>query len=771
MRIIDRYVCREILSNTLLGLAVFTFVIFVPQLVQLMNLVARHSGRSWQIAELFLSTFPRVLAFSVPIAVLVGVLLGLGRMSADSELIAMNAAGIGLRRLLLPVGVVALLASGVTLCMTVWLGPLSVRTLRMIENRLRTSQASFEVQPRVFNEQFPHLVLYVQDISAAATNWHGVFLAESDAGDVSRLTLAEDAIVVAERNQGKLDLYLHNGSMHEVSPQDAGRYGLSGFGERDTSVAAESAGPGTLEPINAEKSLGALLAANRGDWRESRVEFHRRLAFPAACLVFALVALPVGCRRRAGRSSGFVLAILLVSAYYLVFIFGAALARSGAVPVWAGIWAANFIVAAAGITLLGNIDRISAGGRFHSLLHALSRVFRRPGKPSSPQAPFAGAAKTVRTKASRAHRAVGFPLILDFYVLRNFLYYFVLLLVGFIVLFEIFTLFDLLEDIGRHRTDLLSVANYFRYLIFYLLYQLAPVACLVSILVTLGIMTKNNELVAIKAAGISLYRLSLPLLLAGLLVSGGLIWLDQSYLPYANQRSEALRDVIKGRPAQTYSQPQQQQWILGNNSKIYNYQLFDPDHLLFGGLNIFELDPRTFSLRRRIFAERAQWEAQQNAWILESGWLRDFQDGSVTRYTSFLVLELPELDEPPSYFSQDIRQGSQMEWWELRNYISRLRRSGFDVAGLSVQLQRKMAFPLVAPIAILLAIPFSILVGTRGAVGGLLVGMALAIVYWAASALFEALGAVGQLPPMLSAWSPDLIFLFTGAYFFLKIPT
>jgi len=135
------------------------------------------------------------------------------------------------------------------------------------------------------------------------------------------------------------------------------------------------------------------------------------------------------------------------------------------------------------------------------------------------------------------------------------------------------------------------------------------------------------------------------------------------------------------------------------------------------------------------------------------------------------VIELPELDEPPSYFTRELRQSSEMDWFELRSYIDRLRRSGFDVARFSVQLHKKLAFPLIAPVIILLAIPFSILVGSRGAVGGLALGVGLAVVYWATAALFEALGGVGQLPPVLSAWSPDFIFLFCGLYFFLRMPT
>jgi LPS export ABC transporter permease LptG len=368
------------------------------------------------------------------------------------------------------------------------------------------------------------------------------------------------------------------------------------------------------------------------------------------------------------------------------------------------------------------------------------------------------------------------------------------LLAGFILLFEVFTFFDLLNDIARHRTGLLEVLNYFRLLSCYLFYQLAPLACLVAILVTLGVMTKNNELVAFKAAGVSLYRIALPLVGIGIIFAAGLVILDDTYLPYANQRQNELRNMIKGNPAQTYFRPGQQ-WIFGDsgrnsgsdgasvlaasdsgakanrNAKIYNYQLFDPDRKLFGDLSVFELDPRTFSLRRRVYAARAHWEPQQKAWILESGWVRDFENGHMTNYLPFLVYELPELDEPPTYFSREVRQAFQMNWWALRQYIATLRQAGFDVAGLSVQLQKKISFPLIAPIIIVLAIPFSILVGTRGALGGVVVGVGLGVLYWAISALFEAMGAVGQLPALVAAWSPDAIFLFLGLYFFLKMPT
>ena len=210
---------------------------------------------------------------------------------------------------------------------------------------------------------------------------------------------------------------------------------------------------------------------------------------------------------------------------------------------------------------------------------------------------------------------MGFPMLVDIYLLRQFLYYFIVLLAGFVVIFDAFTLFDLLADIARNHIGILTVVNYFRYLAPSMVYQLAPLATLVATLVTLAILAKNNEVIALKASGISMYRLVLPLILAGCLVSGGMFVLDETYLPYANQRQDALRNRIKGRPAQTYFEPAQQ-WIFGENSKIYNYEFFDPDQQLFGGLNVFELNPANFQVRRRVFATRASWEPTEKIWVL-----------------------------------------------------------------------------------------------------------------------------------------------------------
>ena len=772
MRILDRYVVREVSRHAFLGLVVFTFVFFVPQLVRLMALLVRHAGAGYEVLKLVLCAFPGVFAFTIPMAVLIGVLLGLGRMSADSELIALTSLGIGRRRILLPVAVLATAGMLATIAMTLWLGPAALRAFRATEAALAASQASFQVQPRVFDERFPKLVLYVNDVAASGTQWRGVFLAEAGAENGSRLTLAEEAIVIADPRHGKVELHLKGGTTHEFSRQEPDRYSVTAFGDSDWPVEVSGFAPAAPRVVtNQERPLRELLAERGPTWREARVEFHRRIAFPVACVTFALIAVPLGARpRRGGRAAGFLLAVFLIAAYYLLFIMGAGLSRQGTVSPALGIWAANILLALLGLYLLPRMEQFRGETRFlqhFNRLAAWVRWLRRKARARS----AARAANSGRTQRETPVKSgSSFPQLMDLYLLRRFLYYFAFLMGLFIFLFEAFTFFELLDDIARHRVPFLVVVNYFRFLTPYLLYQLAPLGALVAVLVTLGVMSKNNEVVACKASGISLYRLAVPLLIGGVVLAATMLILDDTYLPYANHRQDAFRNQIKGRPPQTYFQPRRQ-WIFGENAKIYNYGLFDPVRNLFGELSVLDLDPATFQVRRRIYAARAHWDDAQKKWVLESGWIRDFAGGAVTNYARFPEMSLPELTEPPSYFNREVLQAFQMSWRELQGYIDDLHQAGFDVSALTVQWHEKIAYPLIAPVSMLLAIPFALLVGTRGAVGGVALGVAIGIVYWVTARLLEAMGGVGQLPPLLAGWSPDLIFFFLGLYSFLKMPT
>src|SRR5271167_884033 len=359
MRLLDKYIGREVGSHAILGLAVFTFVFFVPQLVRLMDLVVRHSGGIFTVALIFLCSLTPVLAFTIPMAVLVGVLIGLGRLSADSEIVALHASGISLRRLLVPIGCVALGCSLGTLVLTFWLSPAAIRTLQRLEERLLLTQAPYAIQPRVFNEQVPHFILYVQDVEAAATRWRGVFLASSGPATTTNVTIAQDAQVVADPGNNKFELHLGSGSTHEYDPREPQHYNVTTFGQSEipVEISSPAAGPKNATVLDSERSISELLAERGPHWRDARVEFHRRIAFPAACLVFALLGVPIGVRpRRGGRAAGLILTLVLIGGYYFLFVTGDNMAAQGRVAPWLGVWAANMVAALVGLFLLRRVE-------------------------------------------------------------------------------------------------------------------------------------------------------------------------------------------------------------------------------------------------------------------------------------------------------------------------------------------------------------------------------------------------------------------------------
>ena len=219
MRILTRYILREVISHAAIGVAVFTFVLFTRDLGHILDLVVRNSAPLPSVLEIFLFTLPVAFTYTIPMGVLVGILIGLSRLAADSEITAMRASGIGVWTFLRVVSIFAVTAWALAMFNAVYLAPASQAALGRLEDRLKTSQASFEVQPRVFYEGFPKLVLYVQDVKTAqgAAIWKGVFIADISNPASPRITLARQGILVSEGPQ-MLHLHLTNGSTHETDP-------------------------------------------------------------------------------------------------------------------------------------------------------------------------------------------------------------------------------------------------------------------------------------------------------------------------------------------------------------------------------------------------------------------------------------------------------------------------------------------------------------------------------------------------------------------------
>ncbi len=770
MRILTRYILREVTAHALIGAAIFTFVLFTRDLGHILELVVRASAPLPSVAEIFFFTVPLALTYTLPMSVLVGILIGLSRLAADSEITAMRASGMGVWSFLRVLSIFVLAAWLLALGNGLYAAPRAQAALGHLEDRLKGSQVSFEIQPRVFYEGFPKIVLYVQDVKTAqgAAVWKGVFMADLSDASTPKITLAQQGIVVSE-GRDRLHLHLIDGSEHETDPKDPSHYQISTFRQTDIPIELPSTESKADESIPASlMSTDALLQKARvSDPVSARwylIEFHRRFALPSACLVLALVGIPLGLSsKRSGKSGGFVLTILLVFAYYVVSLVGVSLARQGKVTPWFGAWLADILFLAFALFLLLRAEKRpfelasfrASGKRGHSPL---------PGGRNRRENAFE------RVSTRRRVFSFSFPTLLDDYVLRDFFVYLGMILSSFLVLVLVFTLFELLGDILRNKVPATVVAEYLLNVTPYLLYNVAPLVMLLAVLVTFGLMQRSNEVTAIKATGTSIYRIVTPVVVAAAVLAVGLFFADQFYLPRTNRRQEALHNQIKGKPPQTYLRPDRK-WIFGQNNDIYYYQFFDPDRDQFGKVTVFQLDRSTFTITRRIHAERAHWAESLNRWIYEQGWDRSLNVSAIANYRPFEVATFPDLPETPLYFKKEVKQYSEMNYEELRRYIRDLQQSGFDVVRLRVELHKKLSYPLITLIMAILAIPFSLSTGKKGAITGVAVAVGIAVFYVVVTRFFEAMGDQSLLPAALAAWSPDLIFVLVGGYLILKVPT
>ena len=780
--ILYRYVFREVAAASLIGALLFTLALFLQSVGPVMALLVGPGAPAGEVLRLFALTIPQSFPFTIPIGVLVGILLALGRLSADNEITAMRAAGIPGLRIVRPAVVFALLGTAVCAAATLWLTPRALREQVRIAESFRIPLAGAEVRPRVFIEDFPDRVIRVQDVlPGEGIHWKGIFLADmraperrgSFAGanaavDGPRITLASEAFVIPRPEQNRIQVRFPMTTTYEQS-FDPKQY--HGFRSESSDQVLE-ARPSRFDPgakrYDRMTTAELARAARTEDDPRAGIQWQQRLALPPACLLLPLAGIPLAvASRRAGRSGGVVTALALVFVYWMIQLAGTALAEQGTVGPALAAWAANAVFGLAGVFLLTRLDApnrrdwsAAVAARWSALRDRLAKTLARRRERNGAAANGSGAPEMRSGPALR---------IVDRYVLRSFLFHLAVFTAAFIAIWFVFSFFELLTDMLA-RGKLGRFIPYIYYLTPFLIYNTAPLAVMAATLICFGLLAKRHELTAFRASGVSLYRLAWPVLAFALLLSGGLFALDHYYLPQTNRRQDAIRDEIKGRPARTYLRPDRQ-WTFGLRNRIFYHRAFDSTAMTFSGISVYDLREEPFELRRHIAAERAWWSAKRGVWVFERGWMRELEGIHPTRFEQFERREFPDIVEPPDYFLKEDRHDQQMNWRQLQAYIVDLTQSGFDTIRLQVRLHKKLAFPLFAFSMALLAAPFAMLIGRQGAMAPVVFSLGLTIGYYALNALAEQLGRNGQLTPLMAAWAPCLIFALGGAYLFLRVRT
>ena len=664
--------------------------------------------------------------------------------------------------------------------------PWCLRETNRIAAQLTAAQLTADVQPRVFEEQFqqPKIVLHVSDITpitGVVSQWRRIFIADMTppeqrpnaeiSGDGPVVTLAQSAIARPEPAKNRIQLALTNSSKYEAE-KDYTKYNATKFATGTQALEAERP---SEQKSHSERELDTLplyqLAYAKDTdpsvKTESRIELFQRLTLPPACMLLALVGIPLGVSsRRSAKSSAFVLTVLLAFVYYMTGMAMIRLAQQGRVRTELALWVPDLMFLVFGSFLMIRME--SPGDR--DLIGRIRGWFRRTGQR------VAAIPANVNPVARRrfSFRLPLFPQIVDAYMLSGFLFWFVIVLISFVLIQHIYTFFELIGDMIRNRIGMNTMLHYLFFLTPKYLYDSTPISVLVAVLVRFGILTKNNEVTAFKASGISVYRLSVPVVLAAMVLSGGLFAFDHFYVPQANRIQERDRNKIKGKPEQTYLRPEQK-WVGTNSGRIYYYKLFDAKENSMLGVSVFEIDEKPFQLMRQISAEKARWEPSIKQWVFQNGWRRDLKDEKdLIREKEFddfkgQTRTFPELVEPPSYFLSEKLQGKQMNYQELETYIQDLEHRGFDTTQFRVQYHKKFSTPLFALIMALIAVPFAFASSRGGAMPAVGVSIFIAIAYIAVNQLFEQMGNLNQLPADVAAWAPDALFALFALYFLARV--
>jgi lipopolysaccharide export LptBFGC system permease protein LptF len=264
------------------------------------------------------------------------------------------------------------------------------------------------------------------------------------------------------------------------------------------------------------------------------------------------------------------------------------------------------------------------------------------------------------------------------------------------------------------------------------------------------------------------------MLVFGAVLTGIVFLIQEEVMPASNYQAEELRNRMRGGTARTFD-VLNRRWIVGRQGQIYHYVYYDPRRRELNQLSIYEFDVQSWRLSRRTHVARAVWDPasseKQPRWSATDGWVREFRAGGadVGEYSTFQTKTLAL--EAPDYFGTEQPDSERMNYVQLKKYIGYLRAGGFDVTKPEVALQQKLAFPFIPLIMTLIAIPFAVTTGRRGALYGIGIGIVLAMVYWISSQVFAAIGSGGLVVPLLAAWAPNILFAGSAAYLLLTVRT
>ncbi len=775
--LIARYILQTVTPYFIFTWILLSVILFVQQGSRYSDIIFSANIPTGLIWQLTFALAPNVIAFTCPMAILIGVIIGLSKMQGDSELIAVRAAGVGNFQIVVPILLLGFFLSIFAFFINLRGVPFAARIVRQVAVQAAIYKLESPIEPGVFNTEINDYTVYVKDGDVEKGTWKNVFIYNEDKkSNSTRLITSKSGRIDFEADSN--ELVLENAVITTISDADAPVKNAitASSGAKPKKYVSENVGRIRLaiqtkrgelieKVSNSEQTpdeLGISELARYAETKsgrqkiEAQVLMLRRLILSITPLIFAVLGAALILRfNRRGRGFGIFLALVSLIGYYLIALLGEQLARTEQISALAG----SLLPLTASIAVIAWLflaNRIVLPSVFS--IFSLNNI----------KIPFAVSDYTPGKiwKKNRISFAKTYSnSILDFDIVVSLLKYFFLTLGFLSAIYVIFTAFELWKFAGTIENGLFLLLKYLLFLVPFIYLQLAPSALMIATLATYVVKSRQNEIVTWTAAGLSVYRLLLPCFALMLLI-GGLNWqLQERVLPSSNQQQDELRAVIRNRGI--VAQKEKRYWV-ANDNRIYSFEI-DGDTFArtqtIKNLSVYDFSAADSKLQTIYRIPQAVWKIDRVTFAVDAE-KTSINEGVITTET----LSGGELAENENPFQELYKKPTHLTASETKQMME-TSESEYEKRNYAVAFEKKYATLVLPFIITLFTAPFALSLSRKGKV--LTIGYAVAVwlVFMGMTNVFEQLGVNGYLAPSFAVWSPIFLFAGIGIYLISKVKT
>lgn len=762
--LIGRYLWQAVLPYFVFTWLLLSVILFVQQASRFSDIFFSVHIPASMVWQLTFALAPNVVAFTCPMAVLVGVIIGLARMQGDSELIAIRSAGVGNFQITVPIIILGISLSIFALFINLKGVPAAARIVRKVAVQSAVKKLESPIEPGVFNTEISGFTVYVKNADLENGTWKNIFIYHEDAknNETRLITSKSGRIDFTGENS---ELVLENAVISTI-PRS---FEIQGQSDKKKYVAdsvdnvrfaIKTRRGELLEKINAgeltpdELGLADLAEFARSKQGKEKIEaevlWQRRIVLSITPLLFALLGAALNLRfNRGGKGFGIFLALLSLVVYYLLALFGEQLARTEKTSAFVG----SLFPVVVSVVLIFRLfwsSRLFSSGTFVNLKR---------------QFDFDFGGGSANKKIGRGFWVGLLYGMLDFDIISSLIKYLLLTLAFLSSIYVIFTAFELWKFAGTINDGFILLIKYLIFLIPFIYIQLVPSAVMIAVLATYVIKSRRNEIVTWTAAGQSIYRLLFPCLL--LMIGLGMInWqIQERILPRTNQIQDDLRNQMRNRGI--VANKEGKYWV-ANDNRIYSFQI---DQNIVSGsqtvknLSVYDFSPTDSRLQTVYRIPQAVWNDEQITFAadaVKSSFIDDKIETAAIGGGSLAEKNNPfkELSEKPNHL--DAAQTE--EHWQ--NSESETERRTYAVA-----LEKKYTTGFLPLLITVFTAPFALSLSRRGKVAAVGSAVAVWLVFLGMTSYFEQFGLNGYLSPAIAVWSPLFLFTIFGVFLMSKIKT